>query len=193
MRYFIEPVVLTINYALNLGYKSIYMIGKSGGGWTTTLAAAIDPRIELSFPIAGSIPLNFHHKSWDFEQEPRPGDIHWYLSQCNYTCLYALAVMEPNRYSLQVLHERDPCCYYGQGRHEGIQTYDREVSNSLVPSNERFSTAITNWSIHAICNMDRLVIETAINETRKTSTPTFTTLPCDILYSPTLPCPWLPN
>eukprot|EP01052_Picozoa_sp_SAG31_P046556 SAG31_NODE_8952_length_1357_cov_2.864865_2_plen_175_part_01 len=32
--YFLEPVVLTINYALNvLGYKKVYMMGLSGGGW----------------------------------------------------------------------------------------------------------------------------------------------------------------
>ena len=33
--------------------------------------AALDPRVALSFPIAGSIPLDFHHISWDFEQQPR--------------------------------------------------------------------------------------------------------------------------
>lgn len=53
MRFFIEPVVLTINYALTLGYKRIIMSGLSGGGWTTTVAAAIDPRIQLSMPGAG--------------------------------------------------------------------------------------------------------------------------------------------
>jgi hypothetical protein len=32
------------------------MIGLSGGGWTTTLYAAIDPRVRLSFPVAGTLP-----------------------------------------------------------------------------------------------------------------------------------------
>jgi PhoPQ-activated pathogenicity-related protein len=39
-----------------LGYKHIVMAGLSGGGWTTTISAAIDPRITLSMPIAGSMP-----------------------------------------------------------------------------------------------------------------------------------------
>ena len=39
-RYFIEPVVLTVNYAAKLGYKHIVMLGLSGGGWTTTVSAA---------------------------------------------------------------------------------------------------------------------------------------------------------
>lgn len=52
-------------------------MGKSGGGWTTTVSAALDPRIRVSFPIAGSIPLNFQHTSWDFEQKPQPPNATW--------------------------------------------------------------------------------------------------------------------
>ena len=42
------------------------MIGLSGGGWTTTLYAAIDPRVRLSFPVAGTLP--------DYLRLGRPGD-----------------------------------------------------------------------------------------------------------------------
>ena len=77
MRYFVEPVVLTANYALtHLNYTRIYMAGLSGGGWTTTLAPAIDKRIVGSFPIAGSVPCSMRNPSgkvpnqragtWDF-------------------------------------------------------------------------------------------------------------------------------
>ena len=61
LRFFLEPVWLTINYAQTLGYKNIVMAGLSGGGWTTTMMAAIDPRIGLSFPVAGSMPCDFAH------------------------------------------------------------------------------------------------------------------------------------
>jgi dienelactone hydrolase len=57
MKFFVEPVILAINYAKTLGYKRIVMVGLSGGGWTTTVAAAIDPRIDLSIPVAGSLPF----------------------------------------------------------------------------------------------------------------------------------------
>jgi hypothetical protein len=37
-RFFLEPVVLTINFALDvLGYDNVVMTGLSGGGWTTTM------------------------------------------------------------------------------------------------------------------------------------------------------------
>jgi hypothetical protein len=48
---------LSVNYAVNvLGYKHVVLVGLSGGGWTTTVTAAVDPRIKLSIPIAGSVP-----------------------------------------------------------------------------------------------------------------------------------------
>jgi len=32
MRFFIEPVILSVKFALSLGYKRVLMMGKSGGG-----------------------------------------------------------------------------------------------------------------------------------------------------------------
>ena len=81
LRFFLEPVIRTINWATKQGYKRVIMIGKSGGGWTTTLIAALDARVALSFPIAGSISLNFFHISWDFEQQPREANETWYLNE----------------------------------------------------------------------------------------------------------------
>lgn len=206
--FFLEPVIRTINFALGLGYKNVVMIGKSGGGWTTTLAAAIDPRIGLSFPIAGSIPLDFPHKSWDFEQMPRndTAEHPWYLSVANYTQLYALATVDGGggrtRSSLQVLHENDPCCYYGKGRHAGILAYDRAVMAELPAPRQTnkssqtngggmFSTAITDWNVHAVCQMDRAVIAAA-KKTVEAGEPNFEALPCDILRAASLPCPYKP-
>ena len=91
LRYFIEPVVLTANWAVAQGYEEINMAGLSGGGWSTTFAPAVDARIKRSFPIAGSVPCAMRNplgpvpnQSWtgdddeDYEQvlsppaHPRP-------------------------------------------------------------------------------------------------------------------------
>jgi hypothetical protein len=56
MRYFIEPVALVAAYAKKLGYKHVVMLGLSGGGWTTTVAAAVVTDIDFSIPTAGSMP-----------------------------------------------------------------------------------------------------------------------------------------
>jgi hypothetical protein len=85
LRYFLQPAYLTVNYAKTAGYEQVFMAGLSGGGWTTTFAAAIDKRIDASFPIAGSLPCDMrnpeswdHPQSWtgdsdeDYEQSCRP-------------------------------------------------------------------------------------------------------------------------
>jgi hypothetical protein len=128
--------VLTVNHLLSVGYQRVHMMGKSGGGWTTTVAAATDPRIGLSFPIAGSVPLDLRVGAYarndlgDYEQKVRqpPNETNmWYLDACNYTCQYVLAGLEPNRYSVQILHENDPCCFRGEGRHPELMAYDAAV------------------------------------------------------------------
>ena len=51
-------MIIAINYIEQIyGDVNISMCGFSGGGWTTTIAAAIDPRIKNSFPVAGSLPV----------------------------------------------------------------------------------------------------------------------------------------
>ena len=55
---FLTPVAVVLNYAQPLGYDSIFMTGVSGGGWTTTMYAALDPRITRSYPAAGTLPLH---------------------------------------------------------------------------------------------------------------------------------------
>src|SRR6185436_16268801 len=56
MKFFLEPTAVSLN-AVRDQYRDVAMIGLSGGGWTTTVYSAIDPKITLSIPIAGTIPL----------------------------------------------------------------------------------------------------------------------------------------
>src|ERR1043166_3892876 len=64
IKYFLEPTALGLNYLGSRSraghfpkYRVFHMTGLSGGGWTTTIYSAIDPRIRCSFPVAGTIPL----------------------------------------------------------------------------------------------------------------------------------------
>jgi hypothetical protein len=64
MKYFLEPVAVSLNYLKKRSradrfpkYREFHMTGLSGGGWTTTVYAAIDPTIRCSVPVAGTIPL----------------------------------------------------------------------------------------------------------------------------------------
>ena len=115
LRLFIEPVIVGINTLESYFHvKDVRMIGLSGGAWTTTVAAAIDPRITVSIQAAGSYPLafrllrEFQHNRGDAEQiDPLLLKIAGYLD------LYILGALEKGRKQVQVLNESDPCCFRG--------------------------------------------------------------------------------
>jgi hypothetical protein len=161
MKFFLDPVWLTINYAKNvLGYQNIVMAGLSGGGWTTHIASALDVRIGLSIPVAGSIPCDFAHTSWDFEQFC---DQPW-AKIANYTSLYVLASLEAERTQVQVLHEWDDCCFHGCGRHARIKEYNDFVRSS---GNGQFVTSVTAGNIHEVNERDRVIIASTIEAWRR--------------------------
>lgn len=114
VKYFIEPVIVTLNYlTATLGHSSVAMIGISGGGWTTTLAAAIDPRIKISFPVAGSYPIYLRSNSqndWGDYEQTVP-DVY---KTANYLELYILGSYGIGRKQLQIFNYYDSCCFAGK-------------------------------------------------------------------------------
>lgn len=101
IKYFLESVIVSLNYIEdNFNFSSISMVGISGGGWTTVLCSAIDPRITRSYPVAGSVPLflRTYNDIGDYEQ---------YLPElyriANYLDLYVLGCYGEGRKQLQIL------------------------------------------------------------------------------------------
>ncbi len=113
IKYFLEPVIMVINHLENnYDYSSISMVGISGGGWTTTLVAALDTRIKKSFSVAGSYPLYLRLNS----PQDLGGIIQDYpelYQTVNYLELYVLAAYGEGRKHLQVINKYDPCCFSG--------------------------------------------------------------------------------
>ena len=121
IRYFLEPTAISLNYLKarpEAGhfpkYREFHMIGLSGGGWTTTVYAAIDPRIRCSFPVAGTIPLYLRTGGsiGDREQyEPS------FYRIAGYPDLYILGSAGRGRAQVQILVRRDDCCF-GETQHD---------------------------------------------------------------------------
>lgn len=127
IKYFIEPVVSVLNYLEhNFKYSFASMFGFSGGGWTATVASAVDERIKKSFPVAGSYPLYLRYatkEEWgDYEQNERK-----MYETANYVELYILGAYGKNREQLQVFNLYDPCCFGGTLS----ETYKDTVKNSI--------------------------------------------------------------
>ena len=118
LRLFLDPVLAGVNYLQRCcGYQRIVMVGLSGGGWGTTVYAALDPRIQRSYPVAGSLPffLRGRHpgsgrfaSDGDYEQR-----VAGFYRIAGYLDLYVLGSLGQNRRQVQILNKYDPCCFAG--------------------------------------------------------------------------------
>jgi pimeloyl-ACP methyl ester carboxylesterase len=110
LKFFLEPIARTINYLLkeNADLKEVDMVGLSGGGWTTTVYAAIDPRIIKSFPVAGSLPLYLRGSNYNHDLEQYFAPIY---RVAGYKDLYVLGASGEGRFQVQILNRYDDCCF----------------------------------------------------------------------------------
>ena len=110
---FVEQVIVAINSAHRANsYEYTAMVGISGGGWTTTVAAAIDPRITHSFSVAGSYPMHLR-RNWARDMgddEQTHPDL---VGLASYFDLYLLSALEEGRTATLIYNRHDPCCFAG--------------------------------------------------------------------------------
>jgi len=113
VKFFIEPIGVSLNYLdENFDFDSYYMMGISGGGWTTVLFSAIDDRISQSYSIAGTIPIFMRSDSkniGDYEQI-----IPELYNISNYLELYIMGSYGSERKLVLIYNEFDPCCFPGE-------------------------------------------------------------------------------
>lgn len=153
LRYFLEPVAAAVNLvAARWPDLPVSMVGLSGGGWTTTVYAALDERVRLSVPVAGSLPNVL--RVWgqgdrgDFEQT--------HPALPDYLDLYALATTGARR-QVQVLVDGDPCCFDAAGgRHLLYEDLVAEVASAF---GGEFAVEVFEQETHSIgpAMRDRIV------------------------------------
>ncbi|MBW2290958.1 MAG: hypothetical protein JRG94_01455 [Deltaproteobacteria bacterium] len=158
LRFFIEPVVGGINYFIKQKpeYRDICMVGFSGGGWTTHLAAALDLRISLSIPVAGAYPLYLrdHYRGSKGDAEQILPAL--YEDQASWLDLYILSGYGEGRRQIQLLNQFDTCCFFGLGS----KTYEAVVSDAVkklgagqwecVIDSSHKSHKISRWAIENV-------------------------------------------
>jgi hypothetical protein len=126
MKFFLEPVAASLNWLKsNTDYTQYDMVGLSGGGWTTTVYAAIDPRIQLSIPVAGSIPL-YMRKDTEGDEEQLRGD---FYAVAGYPDLYVLGAYGSGRAQVQVLNWADSCCFGANRERLNPATYESDIAD----------------------------------------------------------------
>jgi len=158
LRFFIEPVVAATNQFIREtpGYKDISMMGLSGGGWTTHMAAAVDTRIGLSVPVAGSYPLYlrpYYPGSIGDAEQLLPA---LYEERASWLDLYILGGYGEGRRQIQLLNQYDTCCFFGIG----YTTYAGVVSDVVerfaegcwecVLDSSHKSHVISDWAVKTV-------------------------------------------
>jgi hypothetical protein len=145
IKFFLEPVAVYINYlvatraAASLPpYTDFSMLGLSGGGWTTTLYAALDERIKLSIPVAGSLPQSLR-TGWSVGDEEQTYAPLYQIA--GYTDLYVLGGYGDGRRQVQVLNRHDDCCFgereydetqIGIPYNDAVRAYEADVRGRLA-------------------------------------------------------------
>ena len=131
--YFFTPISYTLNYLDdNYNFTNYYMIGISGGGWTSTIYPAIDTRITKSFAVNGSLPLFLMLSPKDVgDYENFYPDL---LKIANYLELYIMSSYGENREFTQVFNKYDPCCFAGL-KYEYYEVELQQIIASLGKGN----------------------------------------------------------
>jgi arylsulfatase A-like enzyme len=114
-RFFFEPIAVALNYLEKSSaaddfpkYREFHMVGFSGGGWTTTVYAALDERIRVSISVSGSIPLYLRYFASIGDVEQNDPALY---QLAGYPELYVMAAAGKKRRQIQVLNRRDSCCF----------------------------------------------------------------------------------
>jgi hypothetical protein len=143
MKFFLEPTAISLNYlkANFPVYQDFNMVGLSGGGWTTTVYAAIDPRIKLSIPVAGTLPLYLRYGDSLGDKEQNFDN---FYRIAGYLDLYILSSYGSGRKQIQVLNRKDDCCF-GERHHDvakagrsydvAVREYEARVKTTLKKLN----------------------------------------------------------
>ena len=144
MKYFLEPTAISLNQLKTRSraghfpkYRNFHMTGLSGGGWTTTVYAAIDPTIRCSFPVAGTIPLYLRTGGSVGDREQYDPA---FYGIAGYPDLYLLGAHGRGRKQVQILVRRDDCCF-GEAQHDS-KTSGLKYADAMREYETRVRTAL---------------------------------------------------
>ncbi len=132
---FFQPVAEALNLILaGETYSDIYMMGFSGGGWTATVYAAIDPRVRKSYQVSATWPMYLRRYPGENHEKPRSWD-HFeavyppLFETVNYPEIYVMAALGKGRRHMQVLTKYDACCFDGMGWTTYVDAVRERVSS----------------------------------------------------------------
>ena len=113
LKLFFEPISVSLNYLdSHFTFDEYYMVGISGGAWTSMYYSAMDERISQTYPVAGPYPLfirSNYNQIGDYETE------HPILLEIvNELEAYLMGSYGKDRKFVQIYNKFDSCCWDGE-------------------------------------------------------------------------------
>jgi len=139
LAYFLAPVRLALDWAESeLGHRRFAMVGFSGGGWTTYLAAALEPRISLSIAAVGTLPPHlvdaYDWIRYDYELRYEPEEAY---ADCPMLCWFVLATVEGAgmgpRWGVHLFHLQEDHPFPTANTVLGMEAEMEDYYGSLLP------------------------------------------------------------
>lgn len=163
IRFYVEPVVVALNYAARTGrYKSFDIIGFSAGGWTAGVAAAVDTRLRYAYSVAGGYPL-YLRAGAEAKQSAPPQYYGPLVRAGNYLDMYVLAAVGPGRRFTQIFNRFDRCCFANTlGR-----LYEPAVKKAVKDVNGGGAFNVVIDETHADHKVSKWTIEKIFNDRRQ--------------------------
>lgn len=137
IKFFLEPILAVVNLVeQERGSDCLGMVGISGGGWTTILYSALDPRICRSWPVAGKLPIYLlalppNDRNTNTRANQVVGDYEEFvpaLNQiANFLDLSVLGSSGEQRRQAQVVNKYDRVTYRGVA----AKHYERAVQSAV--------------------------------------------------------------
>lgn len=163
IRFYVEPVIVTLNHAVRTGrFRSFDIIGFSAGGWTAGLAAALDPRLRYAYSVAGGYPL-YLRAGAEAKQSAPPQIYGPLVRTANYLDQYVLAGAGPGRRFMQIFNRFDRCCFANVlGR-----LYEPAVKAAVRGINSGGTFAVWIDETHADHKISAWAIDQIFNDRRR--------------------------
>jgi len=154
IRPFLEPYIqMTNELVARWAPAHLYATGISGGAWTTHLHAAIDVRIERSYPVAGAVTydVGMGPGFYDDEQDPGVKETAVETGLDSWRGVFALGAY-PHRRQMHCLNSADPAAY------EWLTPVDRQTEyrgfesdvKALLGSDGSYDLQLTVANVHSV-------------------------------------------
>ena len=126
LKFYFEPIVVALNHTIKkFNIKKTYMIGLSGGGWTTIVYPAIDTRISHGYSVAGANPIFLRLDQTDyFDYEHTVPE---FYRLANYEELYVMSSFGDGRKLVQIYNKWDTCCF----SNDLYKIYEKTIKQKL--------------------------------------------------------------